>query len=131
MLIGIKKIGEKPIYIETTEKYRLKCAKEYLGKYTTIEFANLNNDKNFFVAVDEDGLMKNLPINFLIDMPESAYSIQKIVGTAVFIRQKPVTQYGEIYDYEVEGLTESDQQYIDKLLSTENQHMLNGKFKNY
>lgn len=48
----------------------------------------------------------------------------------MFIREKPVDP-GEIYDYEVDDLTEFDMKFIEFITSAEKQEELKSKFKDY
>ena len=54
-----------------------------------------------------------------------------MVGTVVFIHTKPVTESGEIWDYEVGELTEEDCEIINGLLDEKLQKKLNKQFEDY
>lgn len=134
MKIAVKEVG-KPLEItETTEKYRTNCAKKVigLGKYDTVEFVRLNEDGTLALCVDEDGLPKGLPTNFLMAFKSVHFPIQKIVGKVAFCRVKYVNVFEEeIWDYEVEDLTDKDIAFINHLLSEDVQAKLKQSFSDY
>lgn len=127
--IAVKEVG-KPIWFNNSDKnYRTDSSKEYIGKRSTVQFISLNNNRTLFIGVDEDGLLKELPVNFLLPTPNPYFPIQKIVGTAVFVKTKPLDEYfGETEDFEIEDLTDEDIEIIKQLLSDEVQKTLELQF---
>lgn len=97
-----------------------------------MERVPLNREHTLWMLVDEDGLAKDLPLNFLMPMDNAYFPIQKIVGTAVFVRTKPADVWNEeIYDYEVANLPENQAQAIQGIFSEDTQAQLHGKFSDY
>lgn len=132
MRIAVKAPGESLRIIETTEKYRSNCTKHYTGEDSPAEFVRLNTLGTFSIGVNKEGLSLDLPENFLISTGSIYFPIQKIVGTAVFIRSKfeNIYKHGR-YDYEVEALTDDDIKHIAMLLDEEYQQELKDDFDNY
>lgn len=132
MKIAVKEVGKELRITETDKKYRSDCAKEYIGERETVQFVLLSQDNTFSFGVNEDGLPLDLPLNFLISTTSSYFPIQKIVGTAVFVRTKYVNVWEEeIWDYEVEDLKEEDIAYIKKMLDGDYQKKLEKIFSDY
>lgn len=132
MRIVIKEVGKEMQVVETSEKYRMNCVKEYIGKENIAEFVPIGPDGSLSLGVNEEGILMNLPTNFLLSMLNPFYPIQKIVGTAVFVRTKPVNwEDGEIWDLEVTDLTEADIDMIRIILSPKLQVSLQNRFKDY
>lgn len=131
MRIAYKKVGEELKVVNTTERYRGECAEKIIG----CELAQgvwLDDKHTLSIMVDEEGLRKDLKTNFLMAFTSEDFPIQKMVGTVVFIRTKPVPPFGEIYDYEIDDLTDNDIEVIEKfILSEEHQDELSKKFKDY
>lgn len=132
MKILVKEVGKDIQIIDTQEKYRGACVKKYTGKEYGAEFVPLNKEGTLCIGVNEDGLPLDLPTNFLLRMNSPYWPIQKMVGTVVFIRTKYVNPWKEeIWDFEVEDLTEEDMELIEKILSSEYQDILNKCFDDY
>ena len=133
MKIGVKEVGKPVQYIEIEDIYRYDCAAKMINNkiHITPQFVYLTPDCLLSLAVDEDGLARELPTNFLLSMPNSLWPIQKMVGTAVFIRTKPVIGLQEIWDYEIDDLTAEDIQLINHILSDSYQKPLEEKFEDY
>jgi len=134
MLIGVKEVGKPLQFVQTEEKYRSDCCKKHIGldiDNDRCDFVGLSQD-GLFLAVDEEGLLKNSPTNFYLEMQNPQYPIQKMVGTGVFVRIKPVNIYEEeIWDYEVTDLTQADMAFILTLLNDRYQNELSKNFKDY
>ena len=97
-----------------------------------MERVALNRNRTFWMLVDEDGLSKRLPRNFLLATENGYFPVQKIVGTAVFVKSKFADILNDlIYDYKVDDLDESYQQAIRSILSDDVQQMLDKKFEDY
>ena len=125
MKIAVKEVGKDLKIIESNEKYRIDCIKEHIGKKNFPSFISLNNNKTLSIGVCDDGLLRKLPLNFHVSCDNPFFPIEKIVGTAVFTRIKPVTgEEGEIYDYEITDLTDEDILLITELLKEETQKKL-------
>lgn len=133
--------SEKIEIVDADIKYRSEFAKHFLGKDITPQFVALNAERTLFMAVDEDGLLKELPFNFFIEMycPSFAQeqfgmpatSIDTIVGDAVFIKIKKVNALKEeIWDYEVTDVGADDYIAIMQLIATKKQAELFNKYKN-
>jgi len=131
MRIAIKKVGEDLQIIKTQEKYQRECVKSFLGENRYPEFVYLNNNNTLSVGVTEDGMLRNLPFNFYMSVNNPYFPVQKMVGTAVFTRVKPLNDdAGEIWDYEIEDLTDKDLELIEKILDDTTQTFLKNNFHN-
>ncbi len=148
MQLIVKKPGEEPVRVETQQKYRLDAVKEVLGGDIAVEFVHLTDTLS--LAVDEDGLFKQLPVNFLIPMTNPYFPIQKMVGTVVFVNVKPPTNKSladlsaedllsgnfdpadyEIYDYEMADMTLREHTLIEYMLNQSFQAYLEANFVDY
>lgn len=117
MKIMVKEVGNPLAVVDTKEKYFGDCVRSYLGKDITVERVYLDGTE-FMMGVDEDGLMKQLPLNFLMSIQNPIYPVQYIVGTVVFARCKPCNPYEEeIWDFEVTDVTEEDIKRIEGYLN--------------
>ena len=127
MKVMVKKVGCPLEVVETNEKYFGDCVRSFLGESITVErvYMGGENPFEFIMGVDEDGLPKQLPLNFLMEMNNPHYPVQLIVGTVVFVRCKPCNPYEEeIWDYEVADITDSDKEKVEKWLDREYQSRL-------
>lgn len=117
MKIMVKEVGKPLAVVDTKEKHFGDCVRSYLGKDITVERVYLDG-MEFMMGVDEDGLVKQLPLNFLMSMQNPIYPVQYIVGTVVFARCKPCNPYEEeIWDFEVTDVTEEDIKRIEGYLN--------------
>lgn len=117
MKVMVKEVGKPLAVVDTKEKYFGDCVRSYLGKDITVERVYLDGTE-FMIGVDEDGLFKQLPLNFLMSMQNPIYPVQYIVGTVVFARCKPCNLYEEeIWDFEVTDVTEEDIKRIEGYLN--------------
>lgn len=117
MKVMVKEVGKPLAVVDTKEKYFGDCVRCYLGKDITVERVYLDG-MEFIMGVDEDGLMKQLSLNFLMSMPNPIYPIQYIVGTVIFARCKPCNPYEEeIWDFEVTDVTDEDIKRVEEYLS--------------
>lgn len=115
--------------VECDEVNRLNYAKNFLGN-VTVAFVRLNEDSTFWLACDEDGLMKQLEFNFFLEVAGFRCSrIDAIVGDVVFIKTKPINQMHETKDYEVTDITADDYKLFMSLLSQKKQLVLYEKYK--
>ena len=127
MKVMVKKVGCPLEVVETNEKYFGDCVRSFLGESITVErvYMGGENPFEFIMGVDEDGLPKQLPLNFLMEMNNPHYPVQLIVGSVVFVRCKPCNPYEEeIWDYEVADITDSDKEKVEKWLDREYQSRL-------
>lgn len=129
MRIAVKEVGKDLVILDTKQKYITNCAKDYIGQDEYPERVHLGPQLD--ICVNEDGLRQELPVNFLLETTSAYWPIQKMVGTVVFVRTKPVDPCREIYDYEVDDLTDQDIEHIRFLISEETQARLNSRFQDY
>ncbi len=129
MKVAIKKVGINLQIKEDDTQYRTEFAKSVINDYP--EYVSMQ-DGWLFCCVDEEGLLKGLPTNFLMEMNSDTFPLQKIVGDVVFVRCKPVNFFmEEVYDLEIVDLTDTDIEVINDLLSNDTQARLKEKFKDY
>lgn len=125
----LKRVGEPPQIVETDKKYRAEAVREFLPDADTQDRVYLEAGMTFTMIVDEDGLNKKLPLNFLMEMASTAYPVQLIVGDAVFVRTKYANAYNEeLWDYEVEDVTAADVEKVKGYLDSGLQEELIRKF---
>ena len=129
MKMILKRVGEPPQIVETDKKYRTEAVREFLPDADTQERVYLEAGMTFTMVVDEDGLNKELPLNFLMEMASTAYPVQLIVGDVVFVRTKYANAYNEeLWDYEVEDVTAADVEKVKGYLNSGLQEELIIKF---
>lgn len=124
--IVIKRVNESKEVISTDKRY-VGDLKEYLNADFYPEFVQLSSS-GLFCCVDEDGYPKNLDFNIFIPTLNPNYPIQRLVGNVVFYRLKPVNYDGEIYDYEIDNLTEKDLEIINQILDEDEQNKYSKMF---
>lgn len=125
----LRKCVGKPLeVVETKEKWFMSCAKSFFDEDVFTERVYIQGYQ-FILVVDEGGLRKQLPVNFLMKFNNPYYPVQAIVGDVVFIRNKPVDYDGEIDDWEVVDVTEQDIEVIKGLLHPANQDLLCNEFE--
>lgn len=125
----LKRVGEPPQIVETDKKYRAEAVREFLPNADMQDRVYLEAGMTFTMIVDEDGLNKELPLNFLMEMASTAYPVQLIVGDAVFVRTKYANAYNEeLWDYEVEDVTAADVEKVKGYLDSGLQEELIIKF---
>lgn len=134
--ILVKEVGEQPQIMETEKKYRTDACREHIfpiaEEYAGMDYVILAENENCLitVGVDGNGLAKNLKTNFLIETSSRDFPIQKIFGRCVFTKiKRPGT--GEIYDYELEDLSEQDVKNIYSILNPKYQKYLRENFNDY
>ena len=130
MKIMRKCVGKPLEIVETNEKYFGECARSFLGNDITIERVYLDGFE-FILAVDEDGLSKQLPHNFFMIFERNPhYPVQTIVGDVLFIRNKPCNPcLKEVYDFEVTDVTDKDFKRVSDILNPVEQLALGITFK--
>lgn len=137
MQIVIKKIDAPMQLVNVSCKYLCELKQLFLNKgcaqTVTLQYVPIN--KNIMLVVDEAGYLKNLSHNFFIKSSNKDFPIQTIIGTAIFARVKPLPCCGEIYDYEidslsdkVDSLSDKDNALIAQILSIDNQNYLSKRF---
>ena len=128
MKIAVKEVGKDLKIIEVQERYRDECVRKYTGEKEFAEYVRLNENGTLCMGVNEDGNCLGLPHNFLLDTKSPYFPVQKIVGTAVFVRHKYVDILKEeIWDFEIEDLESDDLKLIQKILDAKYQDELKGK----
>lgn len=129
MKILLKKLGCPLKVVETDKKYFGECVRSFLGEDITVERVYIDGFE-FIMGVDEDGLPKRLPVNFLMPFNNPMYPVQYIVGDVVFIRNKPSDPYNEeIWDFEVTDILDKDKEWVEKMLDPSLQVKLYAKMK--
>lgn len=131
MKVLLKKVGYPLEVVETDKKYFGECVKSFIGKDITVERVYLDGFE-FIMGVDEDGLPKELPLNFLMGFNDTHFPVQLIVGDVVFVRNKPCNPYEEeIWDFEVMDVTDSDKEKVEKILDPVEQSRLGSAFRGF
>lgn len=131
MKVLLKKVGCPLEVVETDKKYFGECVKSFIGKDITVERVYLDGFE-FIMGVDEDGLPKELPLNFLMGFNSPHFPVQLIVGDVVFVRNKPCNPYDEeIWDFEVTDVTDSDKEKVEKILDPVVQSHLRSAFRGF
>lgn len=112
--------------IETGNTYSGECGKLIdVNEGITVQRVYLSKDMTFTMFVDEDGLSKELPLNFFLSVNNPFHPVQAIVGTVVIVRTKYVDIYAEeIWDFEVEDITDDDIKMVEKMLDPTYQNKL-------
>ena len=109
MKMILKRVGELPQVVETDKRYQTEAVREFLPDVDIQQRVYLEDNMRFTMIVDENGLSKNLPLNFLMEMASNVYPVQLIVGDVVFVRTKYADPFEEeLWDYEVEDVTAAD-----------------------
>lgn len=107
----------KPRIVEGEERYFTDFVQKYLGTDIIVERVHLSSNQTLFMAVDEDGLCKQLPLNFFMETNNHFFPIQPIVGKAIVVRVKEIDySKGSLYDFEVTDVTDEDIKKVDSFL---------------
>lgn len=128
MKVIVKNIGKPAEVVNLDCKYRNEVAKLISSERITKEYVELVPYK-LDMVVDEDGLFKNLPFNFFMEINNSFYPVQMIVGTVVFCHyewQDPFET--ELWDFELRDVTEEDIITVNRMLTAEKQRELSERF---
>jgi len=129
MKMILKRVGKPFEIVETEKQYRTEAVREFLPDAETQQRVYLENGMTFTMIVDEDGLCKDLPINFLMEMASTVYPVQLITGDVVFVRTKYANPYDEeLWDYEVEDVTAADIEKVKGFLDNGLQETLIKKY---
>lgn len=116
----LKKVGEAPQIMQTDEKYTSNIWQRLYDSY--YERIWLDSQRTLHMIVDEEGLLKKLPTNFLIEMNNPFSPVQRIVGDIIVARNKPLPFGG--YDYETDDITEEDMKILENILNSKYQAKL-------
>ena len=121
MMVILKKPGENFAICGMDEQYRYDAAQELLGNITQESYW-LNEERTLSMVCDEDGKLKQLPVNFYMEGSGFATPVVQFVGPVVFCKTKPVDPEAEdLYDYELDEWTQDDILQIINLLSEDQQ----------
>lgn len=127
LTIGIKQSADSHFSpLETKAVYQCDL-KSHIGA-DTLDSVALTND-GLYLFVDGEGHGKGLKHNFFLGFKRNDFPVQTIIGQVLFARLKPLDYSdGEPYDYEIDSITESDIELINKLLAEDLQNVLKEKF---
>lgn len=113
--IIVKRPKEKAQILEVPKGYRGNVIKQFIGEDNYVEYVRMSSDGLLSLAIDEEGLLKELETNFYLET--NTFPIQRMVGVAVFFRVEYVNVFEkEIFDYTLEDLTDEDIEHINKSL---------------
>ena len=94
-------------------------------EHTYLQYVSLgvDGDRHLAMACDEDGMAKNLPVNFNMITHSGNHSFyESILGAVVFlVYREENTWEKEIWDFELESLNDKDIALIESLLSEKTQ----------
>lgn len=122
MRIAVKQAGAPLELREVVHQYRTDAAMDILGRAAEQRPIWLDSKRTLAFICDDLSTMKQRPINFYIEVPNPFSPVQIITGDVVFIRTKPCDpSTEEIWDYELEDITETDIGLIQCLLSDRTQ----------
>lgn len=127
MRIIIKKVGKEPEMMDVDAVYR--CDVISMLNTDLADTIYLSEDTLFRLWVDEEGLIKQLDLNFFISTNNPFFPIQTIVGDVIFARIKKPDHTKELYDYELDNITKEDILYMDKILKPHYQYGLYQEFR--
>lgn len=126
MRVIVKKPNEPAEFVDVEFKYRGECA-ELISEGIITEFVGITD--GFVMMVDEDGLGKQLPLNFFISTNNPFCPVQVIVGTVVFCRfQWEDAWQKELWDYELRDATEEDMAAVEQMLGERLQEELKWRY---
>lgn len=113
-------------HIETTkEKYRFDACKGYITEgFGTVEFVRFKDNEDgtiIWIAINEDGKMLQLPMSLILPLQDNSYDV--LVGTCVFVKTDPITDWLETEheDYEVVNMNKDDIEFIKEFTSGKKQ----------
>lgn len=118
--IIVKEPGKEMRVLDFGGVYRMDV-KPFIGEDAMLEFINCNSqsgDTFLNMVCDEDGKLKQLPMNFYM-LFGGMGMLDRIVGTVCFIRYKwenPDTEEG-LDDFKLVDVTDSDIQALRSFLS--------------
>ena len=86
MKVIVKEPGRMAKVVDVDARYRCDVS-GLIEKGITREYVHIKPNE-LDMMVDEDGLMKQLPLNFFLECSSPFFPVQAIVGTVVFCRYK-------------------------------------------
>jgi len=131
MKVVVKEPKKNIKVVDINQKYRTDCVKEIIGQNYSIQFVCIEIDTQHILAlgVIEDGLMRNLEPNMFISTTSPVFPVQILVGPVVFVKAKYENAFiKEIWDYEVEDITEEDLELIKQMVDPKVQAILYMKY---
>lgn len=114
MKVILKKVNEDIQIVETDKQYVNEACKEVLGEDCRYERVGIDRNLNMYCF--EDFIDRGLDMNFAMMTSNPYLPLQFIAGDVVFIRIKPVNIFEEIWDYEVDDITEDDIELIKEVI---------------
>lgn len=128
MKVIVKRAGEPAEIVEVDCKYRNEVARLISDDKITNEYVHIKVNE-LAMVVDEDGIAKQLPLNFFLETTNPYYPVQAIVGTVVFCRYQWENPWEkELWDYELRDITEDDVATVNKLFSVDRQMRLRKEY---
>lgn len=128
MKVIVKEPGNTPKIVDISAKYRNEAGKLISDDRITNEYVHIKVNE-LAMIVDEEGLVKRLPLNFFMECNSAVYPVQPIVGTVVFCRYKwENPYYKELWDYELMDVTDDDLILVNQMLAPDVQSTLQGRF---
>lgn len=124
--VAVKHPGKPMEIIEIESKYRTDV-KPFIAQddNTILQFVIMKRTENriFCFACDEEGLIKNLPLNFeMLTQSGNTSFLSRVVGTVVFLVYELEDVYNkEIYDFEIRDITDEDIALAEYVLSDKTQ----------
>ncbi len=131
--IGVKEVGKDLRFDEVEVGRQSFCGivRKYIDDaldWLPIKGYRGNEVNKLLMVFDDNGLYKDLPINFYYESGNRLAPFYKIFGTVVFIRIE------ELYDEDgttiIHSLTDDDKKYLFELLSPSSQNHLKECFDN-
>lgn len=102
----LKRVGKEMELVETEREFANEVVQDLLGNEIRTE--RVVAGKHFSMFVDSEGVFKNLPVNFSVYTNNDLLPMYHIQGDVVFIKYSDNYLYEEIWDYEVEDVSEED-----------------------
>ena len=124
--VAVKHPGKPLEVVEIESKYRTDVKPLIAQDNDTIlQFVIMERtgDRVFCFACDEEGLLKNLPLNFeMLTQSGNTSFLSKVVGSVVFLVYQLEDVYNqEIYDFEIRDITDKDIELAEHLLNEKTQ----------
>lgn len=124
--VAVKYPGKPLEIVEIESQYRTDV-KSLITKDddTILQFVIMKQtgDRVFCFACDEEGLYKDLPLNFeMLTQSGNTSFLSRVVGTVVFLVYELEDVYNqEIYDFEIRDITDKDIELAEHLLNEKTQ----------
>lgn len=124
--VAVKYPGKPLEIVEIESQYRTDVKSLITQDNDTIlQFVIMKQtgDRVFCFACDEEGLYKDLPLNFeMLTQSGNTSFLSRVVGTVVFLVYELEDVYNqEIYDFEIRDITDKDVELAEHLLKEETQ----------